>query len=444
MTSADTNCKPTAFLLGPSADGIKYHETVYLTRLGSDPEPVYHLDHGDPTKPTHKNSYTAALYDSYNPDVLFGDVQLKPDWHLAPLDSRSATGAVPAPPEPALPSDFTIQLYNPDLQVRVREHAGSLLSSPHWDFSVPQSTFRQPSASTLDRAQHDPAADATLPRVNFSWRQGRLSLSRDLTCYVTGRSTDALLPSNKKRSKEPDIAVAQCRTGRELAVYAPNLARVEIEDPKGLEVVLLLSAVVVRDVYHASLRKAFNITEALRRDSGDARSASSSLLAPASQQAPPLPSRTASLPLTDPHTQWTIDAETARLRAQVAAEEHAAARAQHERARAADAEAHRLRALVDAEARAARDQRAAVDAETERLRVIYGQGPAAPSPAMPPRQRQQQQHLMSGAQQASLPPSRPAQAQQPRPQRLSNGLYAPRERSGAGGGRAAKKTSSLW
>jgi len=338
------------------------------------------------------------------------------------VNSEGRAGTVPAPPEPALPSEFTIQLYNPDLQVRVREHTGSLLSPPHWDFSVPQSTFRQPSASALDRAQHDPAADATLPRVNFSWRQGRLSLSRDLTCYVTGRSTDALLPANsRKRGKEPDIAVAQCRNGRELAVYAPNLARVEMEDPKGLEVVLLLSAVVVRDVYHASLRKAFNITDPSRRDSGDARSASSSLLAPAPQQTPPLPSRAAaSLPPTDPHTQWTIEAETARLRAQVAAEERAAARAQHERARAADAEAHRLRALVDAEGRAAREQRAAIDAETERLRAIYGQGPTgAPSPPPPPQPQRQQHHsLMSGAQPA-------------RPQRLSSGLYATHERGGA-------------
>ena len=36
---------------------------------------------------------------------------------------------------------------------------------------------------------------------------------------------------------------------RELTIYEPNLQRVEMEDPKGLEVVLLLSAVVIKDLY---------------------------------------------------------------------------------------------------------------------------------------------------------------------------------------------------
>lgn len=117
---------------------------------------------------------------------------LRPGW-AQPTQSQDEVrknGGIPPPPEPTLPFDFTIQLYNPDQQIVVREKPGSLVSSPHWDFQIPQSTFRAPSLSALDRAQHDPVADATVPKINFSWKQSKLS--KDLTCYVTGKSTDLL------------------------------------------------------------------------------------------------------------------------------------------------------------------------------------------------------------------------------------------------------------
>ena len=105
---------------------------------------------------------------------------------------------------------------------------------------IPQQTFRLPSASSLDYGSSDPAADATTPQIQFMWkRDGR----KDLKCFVTGKSTDA--GKKKKGGKEPAIIVAIFQDFKDLTIYEPNLHRVEIEDYKGLEVVLLLSATAI-------------------------------------------------------------------------------------------------------------------------------------------------------------------------------------------------------
>ncbi|XPS73276.1 hypothetical protein M3J09_005426 [Ascochyta lentis] len=261
----------------------KHRESFLFTQNGSEPEAQYALNHVDPASNAAKNTYAVALFDSHNPEILYGEVLAKPGWSHPTLSQEEIrkNGGVPPPPQPIFPDQFAIQLYNPDTQVIVKEQKTKWSGTQSWEFSIPQVTFRTPSASTLDRTQTDPGADATTPRVNFVWRkEGRYG--KDMTCYLTGKSTD-LVGKKAKKSKEPDIAVALFTMLKEMTIMEPNLYRIEIEDYKGLEVVLLLSAAVIRDMFINSQREAFHIVDpAVRKNSGGilTRKASSPLAGP--------------------------------------------------------------------------------------------------------------------------------------------------------------------
>lgn len=189
----------------------------------------------------------------------------KPGWTHPSLsqDEIRRNGGVAPPPQPIYPTEFAIQLYNPDTQVIVKQQTTKWSSTTSWEFSIPQVTFRMPSSSDLDRTQIAPGADVNTPRVNFAWRkEGRLG--KDMTCYMTGKSTD-LTGKKAKKSKEPDIAVALFSGLKEMSIMEPNLYRVEIEDYKGLEVALLLSAAVIRDLFFGDARDQFHINDAAAR-----------------------------------------------------------------------------------------------------------------------------------------------------------------------------------
>ena len=157
----------------------------------------------------------------------------------------------------------------------------------------------------------------------------------------------------KKGSKEPDVTIALFKGLREITVYESNMYRLDMEDPKGLEVVLLLGAAAIRDIYFAtSLWDAFNVPDISKRKSSSP-TAGSGAVPSQLQQRPtvslsqqPTPSRSSSdpyrrhqnppapsqqPPTADPLTQWQINAETARLKKQHEAE-------QRERERADQAE----------------------------------------------------------------------------------------------------------
>lgn len=370
----------------PSGDGVKHNATVLLSHHGSEATPEYSLRHPDPTLPGSKNRYALALYDSYNPEILFGEVLLVPEWtQKNPSEEEiRLNGGIPPPPLPVLPTEFVIQLYNPDQQVIVKLHAGSIISAAYWEFEMPQRSFRQPSNSTLDRTKSDPTASETTPKISFKWKKDG-KLSKDYVCALSGKSTNP--DGSKRKHREPDITVALFRQLREITIYEPNLYRVDMEDAKGLEVVLLLGAIVIREVFNSPLKDVFNIADipkvdsnegTSRNNSGNKRSTGTSdhsVMAPApqispnlqnSQQGPhtqsPIPS--ARLPPTDPRTQWEIDAETARLKKQVEHEEQARRRAEH-------AETKRIKKMIEAEEREARRKQAEIDKETERLKKIY-------------------------------------------------------------------------
>ncbi|KYG43301.1 hypothetical protein M433DRAFT_156942, partial [Acidomyces richmondensis BFW] len=367
------------FFLKPS--NVKHHREIFLSYHGSDPAPAYTVRHVDPasSSPAHKNCYAAAVFDAYNPDVLYGEVLARPGWTqptLSQEEMRKHNG-VPPPPQPILPCQFIIQLYNPDQQI----------------------------------------------------------------------------PSSRK---DPDIAIALWRSLRELTIYEPNLSRLEIEDPKGLEIVLLLSAIVIKDLYFGSkehMKELFNITgvPAERKLSGGGRKLSNakhthSIIGvpnplgthPVQSSATPIQSSNGAQrhslpklqiaavgsslppPIADPRAQWELDAETARLKAQAEAEAREERRRKFEQEKADEAAAKRLQKQAEEEEKQRRRKQAEIDKETERLRKKYGVVPIPPhQQTTTVSQRHSRSPYMPPIPQGNLtPPSQP-----PRPALGSNSLY---------------------
>jgi hypothetical protein len=390
------------FYIKPSSDN-PLSSTIYLSQNGSELQPEYTLRHPDPNLPASKNVYAVALYDSYNPEVLYAEVLVQPEWTqptLSAAEIRQQNG-IPPPPVPIVPQSFTIQLYNPDQQVLVRQIPGTWNSSAHWEFELPQNSFRVPSVSALDRSQSDPTVSDVTPKINFKWkRDGKLS--KDITCVLAGKSTDG------KKNKEPDITVAMFKGGKNLTVYEPNLHRVDVEDVKGLEVVLLLGPAVIKDIYFNASREMFNIGNPTLTGANTKRKNSGPVIGGKQGPLPPmmsganqasavavnkipasqiLPQQSAAPstrpPPADPRTQWEEDAETERLKRMVEREER-------ERERAVRDEQRRIKKMLDEEEKARKKRDAEVAKETERLRKQYGVVGTAVPPT-PPRPQQQYQ-----------------------------------------------------
>jgi hypothetical protein len=501
-----------AFFLKPSTDKLKHHESFYFTQNGSEPDAQYSLHHVDPASHDAKNTYAVALFDSHRPDILFGEVLAKPGWTHPTLsqDEIRKNGGVPPPPQPMYPTEFAVQLYNPDTQVIVKQQTTKWSSTTSWEFSLPQVTFRMPSSSDLDRTQTDPGADANTPRVNFAWRkEGRLG--KDMTCYMTGKSTDAV-GKKAKKSREPDIAVAMFSGLKEMTIMEPNLYRVELEDYKGLEVALLLGGAVIRDLFFSDPREQFHINDAAARKNSAgrrARKGSSPMEGPnvtppvMTPQPPPPPAYTGPVqypqekvplqpaggagvngqiqppaytnntlahkrsslpplqtdgrpshpqqrthqrplapqpqqhrphhqqrpqqpqpqqgPRLDPHAHWEIDAETARLKAQVeseAREEQRKAEASRKTRQRREAEEERQthqfleqeKKQKEREEKERRRKQADIDKETERLRKQFGDQSNLLRPAMPAQGRHS-----SPLVQGQWQPQQQQQQQPPRP-----------------------------
>lgn len=283
-----------------------------------------------------------------------------------------------------------------------------------------------PSGSSLDRGTHDPAADVTTPQLKFVWRkEGKLT--NTMVCFLTGKSTDT---SNKKKGgKEPDIMVAILHNYRDLTLYESNFHRIDMEDYKGLEIVLLLGASVIRDVYCGQKKNSFNVGDPneVRKNSGSlgilgrkkstpqltnnsnisstrltnspdpintSRPQGNMVPGPPSYPGPRLQSnglpmsgpngshgRSNSIPANaayqgvpppDPREQWRLDAETAQLKRQQEAEQRAAQARRREKEKADAVEAKRIRKMLEAEDKRRRMREAEVEKETERLRRQYG------------------------------------------------------------------------
>jgi hypothetical protein len=328
---------------------------VLFSHHGSDAVVSYVVRRADPrTKPASRGKYALALADASSSAVVYGEVIVEPEWQQPSLSaaelraqSNSHSAAAAAAPLPIVPDRFTIQLYNPDVAVAVRMTAGSWNRADAWEFEMPSQPFRQPSVSQLDRQQNnDDAVRDLTPKVMFKWKKdGRLS--KDMTCYMVGKSL------GRHKSKEPDITVALFKHGRDAAVtiYEPNLARIDVEDRKGLELVLLISAEVVKDLYVAPRPDPFNIAGA---------STPLPTKPPSSGYRTAAPAQAMSRPGADPPPvmNLTVDAETKRVQAMVAKEER-------ERERRDREEQKNIRKMLEAEEKEHRRREAEVAKETE-------------------------------------------------------------------------------
>ncbi|KAG7138136.1 hypothetical protein HYQ45_004665 [Verticillium longisporum] len=382
-----------SFRFQPSSDS-PLNTVLYFSHNGSDPSAQYLLMRADPAVPASRNKYAVALADVSSQSIIYAEVLVEPSWSQPTLSTAEirAQNGQPPPPTPITPDTVTLNLYNPDSQVVIRSKPGSWGKSDSWEFELPEQSFRAPSASKIDLDAGEPPISDLVPKAVFRWKKesrlGRemtcylvkpvslqftlnalngpivprrqaascLKNAREMTCYLVGKSVGG------KKSKEPDITVAMFKEGRHdstVTIYEPNLRRVDVQDQKGLDIVLLLGAEVIRDLYLNPKMDPFNVSAHLVVPSRDAR-------------------------------QQDIDAETKRLQAMVAEEERQARereRQTREQERRDAEEARRIKDMLNREEEERRRKQAEVDRETERLRKQYGvnaQGFAAANSSLPP------------------------------------------------------------
>ncbi|KAH7308053.1 hypothetical protein B0I35DRAFT_483343 [Stachybotrys elegans] len=382
------------------------HTILYYTHNGSAPSADYLIKRPAPAEA--RNQYALGFFDVQYASVLYAEVLLKPNWAqptLSAAEMRAQNGA--AAPVPLTPDAFAVSLYNPDQSVAVRRNQGSW-KTDSWDFEIPVRTFKQPSSSRIDRDASEPTVPELVPKMVFRWkRDGRLN--KDMTCYLTGREVGG------NKSKEPDITVALFHNGKHetsVTIYEPNMARVGVEDMKGLEVVLLLSAEVIRDLYLSPQPDPFNTGATATASSSRPRKNSRPSKSPpgGATMSGALNARPKT-PAAEPpaerqprpaQRQQEIDAETKRLKKMVEEEER------QERERRDKEEQQRIKRMLEEEERQRQKREADIEAETERLRREYGvQAPS--SPPLPPRR--------DGNGGRFSPPTGPPPQQPPRPTR---------------------------
>ncbi|KAK5664296.1 hypothetical protein OQA88_514 [Cercophora sp. LCS_1] len=426
------------FRFKPSPDN-PLSNILYFTQNRADPAAEYIFRRADPSLRESRSKYAVALCDPVNTGVIYGEVLVEPEWSqptlsAAELRAQQQSGAPPATATATVPDTFTVQLYNPDQSVAVKLVPGGFTKSDSWEFELPVQTFRQPSASELDRQQGVSPADL-VPRIMFRWRKdGRLS--KDLTCYMSGTSLGG------RKNKEPDITVAMFKAARDsmMTVYEPNLHRVEVEDRKGLEVVLLLAVEVIKDLYLMPKMDIFNVqgggppptANGGKRKNSRPIPATTAAAAAAAAIPPPMSGAIkTSAPASKPPAQpvqasqnvaasntspataaagasaAAVEAETRRLQAMVEREER-------EREKRERAEQKRIKKMLDEEEKERRRREAEVAKETERLRKKYGiEGQEVPP--LPPRPAPQAQQLppRPQPQHFPLPPTSAAQGPPP-------------------------------
>lgn len=460
------------------------NQIVYLTRNGSEPAPEYVFKRAHPSiNPAASKKYAVGLADPYAPDVIYAEVIVSPVWQQPSLSAaeiraqQMQTGAARAPVVPSIPDNFSIQLYDPDQTVNVKYIPSSLTKTESWEFEMLSQSFKMPSASQLDRQNGDEPTVDFRPRNMFKWKKdGRLT--KDMTCYNVGKSL------GKHKSKDPDITVALFKQGREtaLTVYEPNLQRVDMEDRKGLDIVLVIGAEVIRDLYLAPEKRPdlFNVgasgvpvvtANGRRKNSRPspppagfgrtptagptiAMSGALGVASPVMSTANVAPSYLGKPSAAD------IDAETERLRQQVEREERdQMERETRERERRDREEQKRIERMLKEEEKEMRRREADVAAETERLKKLYGtQGQEFASgrppvqqhnssPPLPQRQQfqgyppQHQPPPQQGGWSFAPPPTRPLSAGPGNPYGQPPGMAGPQQQSQAGPSRPGRKPS---
>ncbi|KAL7270443.1 hypothetical protein RUND412_006850 [Rhizina undulata] len=224
--------------------------TLAYTANGSESQQVYTKTRD----PKALSTYSATLHDFFVPDITYASVSCSPSIHTPATANE--------PQKILLPAEFRIDLFNPDSSVNI-EFRHSTLRGNYWEFTLPKTSFLQPTSSKLDVISSQYQL-STMPRITFRWRKEGFMTRPQLRCSLVSPGN---LPNNKKKqgAGEPDIPIAMFyglgdRKGAgEIQIYQSNLKRVHVEDFKGLEVVLILSAMVIAEVWFGNPLAAFNI-----------------------------------------------------------------------------------------------------------------------------------------------------------------------------------------
>ncbi|RKF78314.1 hypothetical protein GcM1_212034 [Golovinomyces cichoracearum] len=370
------------FSVKPSSSENPFINPILLGGNGLESRPVYSLRRLDPSLPNAKNCYAIALYDSHNSEILYGQVVVRPEWiqpTLSTVEIRAQNGG-PTSQTPVVPESFSVQLCNPDNQVVIKQKSGTWNNSTYWKFEMPVNSFRVPSSSVLDQSQNAPALSNSTPKITFKWKRD-VKLSRDIACYLIGKNTDG------KKRKEPDITVAYYKGGKTLTLYEPNMRRIEVEDTKGLEIVLLLSAVVIKDIFFNASREMFNIvpskaTIARSKSLSEVASNISSNISGNTNLHYSRPdvnfqnssnSVISSTISTDWSSKNKVDLETENLRKFIASEEMIKKNSEEDEERL-------VREMIRAEDEEFRRRESELEKETERLRKKFGTDMATQNP----------------------------------------------------------------
>ncbi|EWC46394.1 hypothetical protein DRE_04337 [Drechslerella stenobrocha 248] len=377
------------FHVRPSADGDPFHQTVLHSHDFQPAEPAYLK-----TRSKHPDEYSIALLDAYIPDILFAQVVAKPSISTPSLSleeiRRQNNGGPPSLPTITLPAQFTIQLYNPESQVVVHQRTSKWTGS-YWEFTLPRRSFRQPTGSRLDAQV---ALNSALPPSDvstFRWRKdGGVVSKTSLRCtMLSSASSSSDKHAKRKGGSEPDIVVAIMDKLKDVTIYEPNLHRVDVEDKKGLELVLLLTATVIADIYFMTPSTSFNVgvqsavtpstsSQGLSPNgepsSGRRRSSSTTTTTSPIKQSPtqtllkiPSPPNNAPTIVNN-----NVLRDNAALQRQQLQEERRRAEEEKRRAREVAAEENKLRKMLEQEAKERRKRQQQVDVETERLKRQYG------------------------------------------------------------------------
>ncbi|KAF3903184.1 hypothetical protein ABW20_dc0100292 [Dactylellina cionopaga] len=430
-------------MIRPSADGDPYHQTVLHSHDFQPAEPAYLK-----SRSKHPDEYSIALLDAYIPDILFAQVLARPTISTPSLSldeiRRQNNGGPPTLPTITLPTEFTIQLYNPESQVVVRQKSSKWTGS-FWEFTLPRRSFRQPTGSRLDvevaRTSALPPSDVS----TFRWRKdGGVVSKTSLRCtMLSAASASGDKHAKKKGGAEPDITVAIMDKLKDVTIYEPSLHRVDVEDKKGLELVLVLTATVIADIYFMPPSSSFNvgiqpataatsspnvrpqrpmptvvpgITGSPGASNGRRRSNS---ISPITQLSP---TQTLLKVPTPPNNAQTIVnngvlRDTAALQRQKVIEDRRRAEEEKKRAREVAAEEARIRKMLELEDKERRKREAKVNIETEKLLKQYGSDTQAWE-SLREQQARQQHHGYYGHQRnqsAQLPPP-PSSLAPPLPQ----------------------------
>lgn len=252
--------------------------------------------------------------------------------------------------------------------------------------------------------------------------------------------------SKKAGANEPDIPIAmflglgEKKGIGEITIIQSNLKRVEVEDLKGLEVVLLLSAMAIGDIWFQSTNQMFNLNPPIRGSAnGTARRKNSMPLAAATPTIAVSAPEPRSPPTTSPQHgkpppndasfaarfQQQQQSHQRRHSTPMDADAEYSRRVQEEekrKRRIAEKEQEEIRKmLAEEESRERRKREEDINRETERLKRIY--------------EAERAEYMARGARNAAQPQRVSSQQRNQRPPVVggSGGMMMPPPQGGRGG-----------